>query len=278
MSEKFEHQRNQEAVDTASPWHTELQVKPSEKQSDLDKKGAEKGPEQSQAEAATEAEKNKSKENPDAAEVNTELSINGVPRNLNLEEETATFIATRGRKTESKPGEDKPSNDDLIFIPGIGATDTVLSKEEAEDYKKASSLVQKYSDRLEKQVTGPLIKEFAEGLNAMERNLPPEELLQLERGRLNFQASKDAYEKREAEIQESGKLLYLVEPERTKEMKEFDAKARELLNSLGEKGLQQALALEKEFPGLAEARERLRDYEERIERALQEDEVETREA
>ncbi|MBX9938702.1 MAG: hypothetical protein K2Y32_05585 [Candidatus Obscuribacterales bacterium] len=263
MSEKFEKQRNEQPIDNASPWHAELQVTPSDKLNP-ERKGLEKTP----------AEKEEST----AAEVSTDTSINGVPRNLNLEEETTTFISTRGRKTENQPGVDKQSDEDRIFIPGIDATAAVLSREEQEDYQQASSLVQKYSERLEKQVTGPLTKEFAEGLNEMERNMPPEELLKLEMGRLNFQASKEAYEQREAEMEKSGKLLHLVEPERTKEMKEFDAKARQLLNTLGEKGLQQALALEKEFPGLAEARERLRNYEERIERALEEEAVETREA
>lgn len=265
MSEKFEKQRNEQTVENASPWHVELQATPSDKQNP-ERKGLEKAPAE--------------KEKPNAAEVSTDTSINGVPRNLNLEEETETFISTstKGRKAENKSSDDKSSDGDRIFIPGIDSTAAVLSKEEQEDYQKASSLVEKYSERLEKQVTGPLIKEFAEGLNAMERNMPPEELLKLERGRLNFQASKEAYEQREAEMQESGKLLYLVEPERTKEMKEFDVKARQLLNTLGEKGLKQASALEKEFPGLAEAREKLRNYEERIERSLEEEEVETREA
>ncbi|MDX1990519.1 MAG: hypothetical protein SFV17_27745 [Candidatus Obscuribacter sp.] len=187
------------------------------------------------------------------------LSINGVPRNLDLSEEDsgameAAFQGTRRGKNGSGHKQEKPP-------------EPVLTEEEKQ-LQAAAKLITAYENRLDKEVITPTAKTLFDSLDQIERNMPREDLAKLELARLRFQENKSLEEEMQAQVEEKGLLLYIEPTERPKEMKDFDAQARQLFKDVMAGAAPKIEQIQKDFPGLSEAYQLLRklDLEEEEEK------------
>jgi len=180
------------------------------------------------------------------------LSINGVPRNLDLSEEEsgameAGFRSTRKSKNGAGHKPEKPP-------------EPVLTEEEKQ-LQAASKLITAYENRLDKEVMAPAAKTIFDSLDQIERNMPKEDLAKLELARLRFQENKSLEEEMQAQVEEKGLLLYIEPTQRPKEMKDFDAQARQLFKDVMAGAAPKVEQLLKDFPGLSEAYQLLRKLE-----------------
>ncbi|MBK8220631.1 MAG: hypothetical protein IPK73_06380 [Candidatus Obscuribacter sp.] len=187
-----------------------------------------------------------------AKERDGSLSINGVPRNLDLSEEEsgameAGFKGTRKGKNGSGHKPEK--------LP-----EPVLTEEEKQ-LQAASKLITAYENRLDKEVLNPAAKTLFDSLDQIERNMPKDDLAKLELARLRFQENKSLEEEMQAQVEEKGLLLYIEPTQRPKEMKDFDAQARQLFKDVMAGAAPKVEQLQKDFPGLSEAYQLLRKLE-----------------
>ena len=186
------------------------------------------------------------------------LSINGVPRNLDLSESESDELAVAFKETRGgQKGGTHKKHDKSHEKPHEKPPEPVLTEEEKQ-VQAAAKLITAYENRLDKEVMEPTARKFFDALDQIERDMPKEELAKLEAARLRFQENKELEEEMQTQVEEKGLLLY-VEPTRKPQiMKEFDGRARQLFKEVTAGTLTQIENMQKEFPGLSEAYERLR--------------------
>lgn len=172
------------------------------------------------------------------------LSINGVPRNLDLSEEgsgslLAAFRGARiGRNASSSESENKPH-------PAPTA--------EERDLQAAAKLVTDYENRLEKEVLNPTMQTLLDSLDRIERNMPGDELAKLELARLRFEENTRLEKEMNLQVEAKGLLLYIEPTQRPQAMKDFDIQARQIVKTLMDDAVPKIEQIQKESPGLSEA-------------------------